>query len=146
MPYKQFHYNIYIDNTLIRIHRCGPAGSMRSCHVAGPGSIPGRDKFPRWGFFGVFPHLSDKCREVLGTQGPRISFGHHYHHQSSFIMGANDLRCWRALKPQIYIHTYFDKIPLWNFETQRLISRSLACVQWRKNDFLWTKVIASVPL
>ena len=30
-------------------------------------------------FFGVFPHLQDKCREALGPQGPRISFGHHYH-------------------------------------------------------------------
>ena len=39
------------------VHRCGPAGSMRACHAAGPGSIPGRDKFPGWGFFGVFPHL-----------------------------------------------------------------------------------------
>ena len=37
-------------------------------------------------------------------QGPRISFGDHYH-QSSFITGANDLRCWRVLKPQIYIHS-----------------------------------------
>ena len=87
------------------VHRCGPGGSMRACHAACPGSIPGRYKFPGWGFFGVFPHLYDKCREALGPQGPRISFAHHYHHQSSFITGANDLRCWRALKPQIYIHT-----------------------------------------
>ena len=28
------------------VHRCGTGGSMRACHVAGPGSIPGRDKFP----------------------------------------------------------------------------------------------------
>ena len=44
-------------------------------------------------------------------QGPRISFGHHHHHhhhQSSFITGTNDLRCWRALKPQIYIHTLWS--------------------------------------
>ena len=76
---------------------------MCSCDAAGPGSIPGRDKFPGWGFFfGVFRHLSDKCLE---TSGPRISFGHHYHHSSSFITGDNDLRCWRALKPQIYILT-----------------------------------------
>ena len=33
-------------------------------------------------FLGVFPRLKDKCREALGPQGPRISFGHHYHHQS----------------------------------------------------------------
>ena len=39
------------------VHRCGTSGSMRACHAAGPGSIPGRDKFTGWGFFGVFPHL-----------------------------------------------------------------------------------------
>ena len=44
-------------------------------------------------FIGVFPHLSDKCWEALGPQGPRISYGHHYHHHSSFNKGANDLRC-----------------------------------------------------
>ena len=25
----------------------GASGSMRGCHAAGPGSIPGRDRFPR---------------------------------------------------------------------------------------------------
>ena len=85
----------------IWVHRCGPGGSVRACHTAGPGSIRGRDKFPGWDIFGAFPHLYDKCREALCTQGPRISFGHHYHHQSSFLTGANDLWCWRALKPQI---------------------------------------------
>ena len=39
------------------VHRCGKSDSIRACHAAGPGSIPGRDKFPGWGFFGVFPHL-----------------------------------------------------------------------------------------
>ena len=33
--YSQFH-----------VHRCGTSGSMRACHAAGPGSIPGRDRFP----------------------------------------------------------------------------------------------------
>ena len=28
------------------IHCCGAGGSMRACHAAGPGSIPGWDKFP----------------------------------------------------------------------------------------------------
>ena len=28
------------------VHRCGASGSMWACHAAGPGSIPGRDKFP----------------------------------------------------------------------------------------------------
>ena len=65
--------------TLSVVHRCGTSGSMRACHAAGTGSIPGRDKFPGWGFFGVFPHLEDKCQETLAPQGLRISFGHHYH-------------------------------------------------------------------
>ena len=29
-----------------KVHRCGPGSSMRACHAAGPGSIPGRDRFP----------------------------------------------------------------------------------------------------
>ena len=36
------------------VYRCETSGSMRACHAAGPGSIPGRDKFPAWGFFRVF--------------------------------------------------------------------------------------------
>ena len=55
-------------------------------------------------FFAVFPHLSDNCRETLGPLGPQISFGRHYHYQWSFITSANDLRCWRAQKPEIDIH------------------------------------------
>ena len=83
---------VHLVLLLTGLHRCGPGGSMRACHAVGPGSIPGREKFPGWVFFGVFLHLYNKCREALGSQGPQISFGHHYHHQSSFITGANDLR------------------------------------------------------
>ena len=39
--------------------------------------------------------INDNCEEELqntGPEGPRILFGHHYHH-SSFITDANDLRC-----------------------------------------------------
>ena len=35
---------LYKTNTIV--HRCGASGSMRACHAAGLGSIPGRDKFP----------------------------------------------------------------------------------------------------
>ena len=90
-----------IKSTFTLVHRCRPGGSMRACHAASPGSIPGRDKFRGRGSSGFFLTCKTKCREALGPQGPRISFGHHYH--SLFITGANDLRCWRALKPQIYI-------------------------------------------
>ena len=61
-----------------------------------------------------FWDFSSPVREMSGSfrpQGPRISFGHHYHHHSSFITGANDLRCWCALKPQLYIHT-IDRLSL----------------------------------
>ena len=74
------------------VHRCETVASMRACHAAGPGSIPGRDKFPGRGFFRGF---SSPVRQMSGSfrpQGPRISSGHHHHH-SSFITGANDLRC-----------------------------------------------------
>ena len=36
------------------VHRCGPGCSMRACHAAGTGSIPGRDRFPGWCFSGFF--------------------------------------------------------------------------------------------
>ena len=29
-----------------KVQRCGAIGSMRACHTSGPGSIPGRGKFP----------------------------------------------------------------------------------------------------
>ena len=106
------------------IHRCGPGGSMCTCHAAGLGSIPGRDMFPGWGFFGVFPHLSDKCWEALGPQGPRISFGHHYRHHTQFIMGTNDLRCWRALNLQ-YTYTWVEDCTCrWSMDPSYLTRKS----------------------
>ena len=30
---------------------------VKSCHAAGRGLIPGRDRFPGLSFFDVFPHL-----------------------------------------------------------------------------------------
>ena len=52
------------------VHRCGTSGSMRACHAAGPGSIPGRDNFPGWGFFGVFP---TPVRQMPGSFRPTRS-------------------------------------------------------------------------
>ena len=52
----------------------------------------------------VFSGFSSSVRQMSGNfrlQGTRKSFGHHYH-PYSFITGTNDLRCRRALKPQIY--------------------------------------------
>ena len=40
--------------SLAHVHRRGASGNMRACQAAGPGSIPGQDKFPGWGFIGVF--------------------------------------------------------------------------------------------
>ena len=57
---KQVHNTPTVLLTFIisaHVHRCGVGGSMRAYHVAGPGSILGRDKFHGWGFFGIFPHL-----------------------------------------------------------------------------------------
>ena len=44
---------ITIPITLKNVHRCGVDGSMHSYHAAGPGLIPGWDKFLGevfWGF------------------------------------------------------------------------------------------------
>ena len=50
-----------------QVHRCGPGGIMRACHAAGPGSIPGRDRFPGWGFFRGF---SSPVRQMSGGFRP----------------------------------------------------------------------------
>ena len=85
------------------VHCCGPGDSMHACHAAGLGSIPGQDKFAGWGFFGGF---SSPVRQMSGSfrplRSPNIIWPSLL---SSFITGANDLRCWSALKPQIYIQT-----------------------------------------
>ena len=53
------------------VHSCGAGASMCACHAAGPGSIPGRDKFlgevfrgfssPVWQMTGInIVHIDDK--------------------------------------------------------------------------------------
>ena len=64
------------------VHCCGTGGSMRACHAAGLGLIPGRDKFLGWGFFGVFPHLWDKCQEALGPKVPKYHLAIIIHNHS----------------------------------------------------------------
>ena len=61
------------------VHGCEASGSMQACHAASPGSIPSRDKFPRWDFFRGF---SSPIRQMSGnfkTIRSLISFGHHNH-------------------------------------------------------------------
>ena len=100
---------LFLRKWYFTVHRCGAGGSKHACHAVSLGSIPDRDKFPGWGFLGFFSHLKDKCQEALGPQGPWISFDYHNHH-SSFITGANDLRCQCALNPQIYIQNINNEI------------------------------------
>ena len=96
-----------------RIHRCGTAAWAPVTQQAQVWS-PVRTSFLGEVFSGFFLTCKTTVRKLQAPQGPRISFGHHYHHHhSSFITGANDLRCWRALKPQIYIHTRILLLPLW---------------------------------
>ena len=88
------------ENNINReVHSCGASGSMRACHAAGPGSIPGRDKFPGWGFSGFFLTCKTNIRKLYAHKVPEYHLAiiiiHHH-----FITGANDLRCWRALKPK----------------------------------------------
>ena len=51
---------------------------------------------------------------------------------------------------EFHYNIYIDNTLKWchyeTIETQRLISRSLTCVEWRNNGFWWAKVIGSVPL
>ena len=49
------------------VHRCGAGGSMRACHAASQDSIPGRDRFPGWGFFRGF---SSPLRQMSGSFRP----------------------------------------------------------------------------
>ena len=42
----------------------GPGGSMRACHAGGPGSIPGRDRFPGWDFLGFFLACKTNVRKL----------------------------------------------------------------------------------
>ena len=82
----------------------GTGSSMRACHAAGPGSIPGRDKFPGWSFFRGF---SSPVRQMSGSFRPPRSPNIIWPSLSSLIIHYwrhNDLRCWRALKTS-YIHT-----------------------------------------
>ena len=62
-----FYINSGYQNISDSVQRCGPGGSMCTCHAAGPGSIPSRDKFPGWGFFRGF---SSPVRQMSGSFRP----------------------------------------------------------------------------
>ena len=51
---------------------------------------------------------------------------------------------------EFHYNIYIDNTLIWcnyeTFETQRLISRSLAYLEWRNNCFWWAKFIGSIPL
>ena len=47
-----------------RVHRCGTGGSMRTCHAAGPGSVPVRDRSPGWGFSGFSSPVRQNVRKL----------------------------------------------------------------------------------
>ena len=76
-----------------------------ACHAAGPSSIPGRDKFPGWGF-------SSPVRQMSGSFRPLRSLNIIWPSLSSIL---NDLRCWSALTPQIYKFIPWDQLlyPVW---------------------------------
>ena len=65
-PILHVHFRYYHTSPHL-VHRCGASGCMRACHAAGPGSIPGRDRFPGWGFFRGF---SSPVRQMLGSFRP----------------------------------------------------------------------------
>ena len=65
------HRHLNLSTTVEQAVGCAP--------VTQRARVRSRGQFLGWVFFGVFPHLYDKCQEALGPQGPRISFGPHNH-------------------------------------------------------------------
>ena len=64
--YITYFYCAYTYCISIIVHRCEPGGSTRVCHAAGPGSIPGRDKF----LGEVFRGFSSPVRQMSGSFKP----------------------------------------------------------------------------
>ena len=160
-------WNVVKLDCVYVVHRCGPGGSKRACHAAGPGSIPGRDKFPGWGFSG----FSSPIKQMPGTFRPPRSLNiiwpslsssiiiHHGHEwpemltrpKASNIHIRESSTQWDqgSMPYKKFDYNIYITLIWWHydtFETQRLISRSLVYVEWRKNSFSWGKVIRSVPL
>ena len=77
-------------------------------------------------FFRDFSSPVRQMSESFRPQGPRISFGHHYHHQSSFITGTNGT---------IYIHT-----PMLGclYPREKLLVLMLQEVEWTPGP-VWTQ-------
>ena len=102
-PAKSLNQELVTQWELLWIRSYRPPLWARWQHVrlscSGPGFEP-RSGQVSWVRFSR--GFSSPVRQMSGSfrpQGPRISFGHHYRHHSAFSTGANDLRCWRALKP-----------------------------------------------
>ena len=106
----------YIVKDIRLVHRCGTDGSMRACHAAGPGSIPGRDKFPGWGFFlGFSSPVRWMSRSFRPTRSPSIIWPS----LSSIIISLRAPMTWdvdapRTLKytslcERVYIHSQYMK-------------------------------------
>ena len=122
-------------NTYKIVHRCGPDGSMRAVTQRARVRSPVGTSF----LGEVFRGFSSPVRQMSGSlkpQGPRISFGRHYHHRSSFITGANDLRCWGALKAQICIHIKLLRYLLYCCENWSLILREEQRLRVFENEIL----------
>ena len=104
------------DRHFVCVHRCGASDSMRACHGAGPGLIPGRDKFPGWGFFSPVRQMSGSFRP---PRSPNIiwpslsSILIHYGHQWSEML----------MHPKTWnIHTYMHFV-CWIFTYPILLSQ-----------------------
>ena len=70
----------------------GPLRDRRTCcRLAHSGGL--QISYCSFNLYRVFGNSYYKFLEDLGPQGPRISFGHHYHYHSSFMTDANDMRC-----------------------------------------------------
>ena len=113
-----------------QVQSWGTGGSTRACHAAGPGLMPGRDKLPGWGFFGVFAHLQDKCQEVLGPKVPE------YHLAIIIIITHHSLRApmtWDvdALLNLKYTYIHQNTQPTTLYNLWKFVGRVLFhSIQW----------------
>ena len=100
-------------NGYLHVQRCGTSGSMRACHAAARDRSRVGINFLGEVFSGFSLTCKTKVRRLWAHRVPEyplaIIIMHHH-----FIMGANDLRCWRALKPKYTnIHTVFTCSITW---------------------------------
>ena len=94
----------------------GPGGSMRACHAAGPGSIPGLDKFPGWGFSSPVRQMSGSFRPP-NIIWPSLSSSIIIHYGRQWPEMLTCPKTWNihtTISNPVEIHTQSHQIPFQN--------------------------------